>query len=328
MSKRKRITLITISCVLIAIIGFAIFWYFGASYPYYDKYAKNEFNIPALGEGFIPQGLCFDENSNTYLISGYMNDKNKPSRIYIINDVETKYITLTLNGDDYFDHAGGVALYGNIIYVVGDHNLNLLDRQTAFSAENSNKIEIQTQIEIPNGADCVATNQNGELWIGEFYRKGNYDTPEAHHIVTPDGSQNMAVSYCYNINEYGLVENVPSKGLSTTGLVQGIDFTSGGDVVLSTSYSLPSSNLYYHKNPFSTIFKYIEIEGKQVPIYVLDSSNLVKKIEAPCMSEEICIVKDKVCILYESACSKYKMFTRRRITKVQSIPLEAFLENV
>lgn len=327
MTKRKKITLITISCILIAIIGFAIFWYFGANYPYYDKYSKNEFNIPALGEGFIPQGLCFDEGSNTFLVSGYMNDKNKPSRIYFIDDAGVKYITLSINGEGYFDHAGGVSLYGNIIYVVGDHKLNLINKQTAYSAENLAVIEIQTQLQMPNGADCITTTANGELWVGEFYRKGNYSTQETHHFTAPDGSQNMAVSYCFSINENGLLSTIPTKGLSTTGLVQGIDFTANGDIILSTSYSLPSSNLYYHTNPFTSTSTYIEIEQTQVPIYILDSSNLIKKIEAPCMSEEICIVKEKVYILYESACAKYKMFTRRRITKVQSLPLEVFTQS-
>ena len=64
------------------------------------------------------------------------------------------------------------------------------------------------------------------------------------------------------------------------------------------------------------------MEFGEIPLKVCCQENLIKKIEAPAMSEGIDIVDNKVYILYESACNKYKFFNRTRINHVNSIVLE------
>ena len=110
------------------------------------------------------------------------------------------------------------------------------------------------------------------LYVGEFYRKGNYETDKSHHLKTPKGYKNTAFMYEYNIdgsntsNPYGLTRldstlkntniteenNVPKiqKIYSLPEKVQGIAFsrrtgysTNDGVLVLSQSYGLANSHL-------------------------------------------------------------------------------------
>lgn len=109
------------------------------------------------------------------------------------------------------------------------------------------------------------------LYVGEFYRKGNYETAENHRMETPNGYKNTALMFEYNVdssssNPYGLTridstlkdptfaegDNVPKiqKIFSIPELVQGIAFSgrasyssTEGFLVLSTSYGLANSHL-------------------------------------------------------------------------------------
>ena len=47
------------------------------------QHAETGFVIPGLAEGLIPQGICYDEANEVYLISGYYED-DTPSRICVV----------------------------------------------------------------------------------------------------------------------------------------------------------------------------------------------------------------------------------------------------
>ena len=106
------------------------------------------------------------------------------------------------------------------------------------------------------------------LYVGEFYRKGNYETDKSHRLTTPEGYKNTSFMYEYRPletdNEYGLYlldnngtnknisENVPriQKIYSLPEKIQGLAFsgrsgygTSTGIMVLSQSYGLANSHL-------------------------------------------------------------------------------------
>ena len=136
----------------------------------------------------------------------------------------------------------------------------------------------------------------------------------------------MAVSFSFELDSAGIMSDIPVRGLSTPNQLQGIEFLDDDKVMISTSYSLPNSKLQVFGDVFKNEAEHeLEVNGKTVPIYVLSSANCELTIDAPCMSEEIVLVDDKVYILYQSACAKYKYFTRTRITKVHSIELEKLI---
>ena len=323
MKKSKKVLTI-LSIVLVVIFGVVLFYYFGAAYPEYNKIAKSEFDIVGLNDGFVPQGIAYDNQSNNFFLSGYMTDEKLPSRIYFAGSGEKagSYVTLKVGGEDYFGHAGGIAVYGTHMYVAGDglvHEINLVD---VLDANSGDAVDVTYTLEAENGADCL-TVYNGQLWVGEFYKKGKYETDESHHIELESGEVNMAVSFAYELDGSGIVSDVPTCGLSTPAQVQGLEFFGDGNLMISTSYSLPDSKLYIfdgvmNQTPTNTI----DVGGKTVPLYVISESMATKTINAPCMSEEIVLANDSIYILYESACNKYKFFTRTRTRNVHSIQIE------
>lgn len=146
--KHKKL-FIALTTILSVVVCFAIFisvWYLGDFYPDFRS-AEQEFDIPGLDEGAVPQGMgsCYanytvetvkqetvtDENGNEsvrdvvttetkmqpyFFISAYMNDKS-PSRIYVIGG-ETGYVGyVTLNGEDgepFYGHCGGIAINNHV----------------------------------------------------------------------------------------------------------------------------------------------------------------------------------------------------------------------
>ena len=189
------------------------------------------------------------------------------------------------------------------------------------NVENGGQIVADSYFSAPNGADFLTIYDN-KLFVGEFHRDGNYDTSETHMIETENGT-NRAVTFVYEINnneDYGLMNLNPVYAISTPSLVQGMVITNDS-IILSTSYSLPSSNIYVYENrlginPVRMTFEDVDNE---VDTYILSAP--AKTIEAPCMSEEMAIKDGRLYILFENACNKYKYFTRDNFKTAYSIEL-------
>lgn len=326
MSKLQKRFFISLTCIIVILGSLLLFWYFGDTYHQFYPIANAEFKIEGLKDGFVPQGLTYDETSNTFLTCGYMNNGDA-SRVYVINGqtLETeKYFTLTFEGKDYVGHAGGIATDGTSVWLCGDGQVLRFRFSDAEAIECGESLNVLDCFESQNGADFL-TIENGNLWVGEFHKDGKYDRPESHQFETNEGKINKALSFCYEINsskEYGIESTTPIKALSTGSLVQGMVITDS-QIVLSTSYSLPNSHIYAFENILSQpATETFEINGSNIDVYVLADSNLETKIEAPSMSEEITECDGKIYILFESACKKYKAFTREQINSVYSIGLE------
>ena len=324
-----------ISISILAIIFALIFAFLGVYYlwpwnkDFFDN-ANQEFKIPGLDTKFVPQGFTKIEGYNKYLISGYMSN-GEPSRFYVI-DCETKsvdnYFILDIDGKDYDGHAGGVVSYGSTLWVVS----KIEDKGYAFRFLLSDimnlkgsgyEISVRDYFETHNNAD-FAFAYDDMLWIGEFYREDNYITNTDHHVKTRSGETNHSIVFGFDIDEsytHGLDSDFPQKAISIPDLAQGMEVTSDGKIVLSTSYSIADSNIYYYKNIFNDPSSSLRVGRESVPLWFLDGQSLIGSKKAPAMSEEIVIENDRVYILFESACKKYKAFNRKRLDSVYSIPL-------
>ena len=321
--------------LIILAVSVYFFW------PWHRKFFNNadeEFAIPGLDTEFCPQGMTEIDGYNKFLISGYMDD-GSPSRFYLI-DGETKevekYVILNINGSLYKGHAGGVASYGSQLWTFSkDENKGYGFRfklADLLNAENGGEIAINSYnyFDTWNGAD-FAFVRDKVLWVGEFYRDDNYLTDTEHHLVTRSGETNPAVIYGFDIDESrntGVKSTTPTKAISVRGLCQGIALTSEGNFVLSTSYSIPNSNIYYYKDILNEeAHDTFKIGTTSMPLWYLDDQALISSREIPSMSEEIVIKDNRVYILFESACKKYKLFNRTRIKSVYSLPISFFEEN-
>lgn len=326
---------IVVSSLLVLIMGFlSVYFLWPWNKDFFDM-AKEEFAIPGLGDNFVPQGLTSVGDTGNFLVSGYMTDKS-PSRIYYVdgkaNEV-IKYVTLKMSDSeaDYIGHAGGIAFYGDSVWVSGDGYIHRLLFSDINRADNAEKIYMKAYMKTGNGADFVyAINET--LWVGEFYKEKKYETSEEHHLKTTSGETNRAVAYGFVIDEgrnIGLQyksydEIAPTRALSLPDLVQGMTFSSDGKILLSTSWSLSDSVLKLYRNVFENDAQgTVKYGYYTIDLWYLDDNSLVSDTRIPSMSEEIVSKNDIVYVLFESGCKKYKLVNRVSLKQAYSFPINS-----
>ena len=84
---------------------------------YPDYYAQGETvsKTPALNDGFVPQGLAYDPQTDTYIHSGYNGEK---AELYLVTgDTVKAIVLLTAESEQAKGHAGGVTRAGDYLYI-------------------------------------------------------------------------------------------------------------------------------------------------------------------------------------------------------------------
>lgn len=348
MSKGLKIFLVTISLVLVLLISAVGVYFFWPWHRDFFNNADAEFDIPGLDEDFCPQGMTELEGYNKYIVSGYMSDGG-PSRYYVI-DAETnnieKYFILNINDKKYDGHAGGIASFNSKLWTVsmvedeGEGYAFSFNATDVINVDNGGEVLVRGFFKTNNNADCVFVQDN-LLWVGEFYRPEKFETDTNHHLTTRSGETNRAICYAYEIEENaktGVVSTgrilsggasevqPPVKALSVRDLCQGVAVTKDGKFVVSTSYSIFDSNIYYYKDVLNEdAHSTIRVGLDEIPLWFLDNDALIGSAQVPAMSEELFVKNDRVYLLFESACKKYKFFNRVRIKSVYSFAL-SYLE--
>ncbi len=268
--------------------------------------------IPDLGSGFAPQGIAYSQERDVYIHTGYDGDNSV--RLYLVNGKNARRVRLT-DGDGVTlkGHAGGVACVKDNVYIANDSVLVMFSLDELINADGA--VSAKRVIAVDNKASfCFADDEH--LYVGEFYRSGNYETIEAHRYVTPSGEENRAIVSCYDVDENGWmsaegVQPYPEYCISVAGLVQGFA-TVDGAFMLSRSYGLKNSALEYHSAPkdngatVSVSFeKNRNAQALDVPLYYLDGSTLVKKLTLPAFSEDLTVAHGKVIVTNEASANKY-----------------------
>ena len=283
--------------------------------------AKAEYVTPGLYEGLVPQGYAYVGEHNVYLQCGYMTDGKSASRIYVTDAKDTSdsyYVELcTEDGKPYTGHTGGMTSTSGFVWLVNDGEgedncVWVISLNDILSAKNGDNITLSTKFQSETRAACCFVDDK-YLWVGEFNDGEKYVTKDTH-AFTVNGEENNALICAYALDtssKYGIkyqeVEGkdtfTPELALSVTDLVQGFTKIPNG-FVLSTSYALTASHLYFYKDPTTgEADATIKINGKDIPVYFLDE--LTNDVKMPPMSEEIFVKGDRIYILFESACLKY-----------------------
>ena len=332
MEKGKKKLLIALCCVggfFLALAIFLLVWFFGARYQQFDKLAREEFAIPGLSEGACPQGLCaLPENAGGYdfAMSAYFDEG--ASKIWLIDgqDESRNLSFYVLDGKTRDDaHFGGVTCSDEYLYVASGSHVGCLALSDVFAAQDGGEIPAE-YFDAGLGVAFLQYAQN-HLYVGEFYRPGNYETDASHRLQTADGQTNPALVFVYEAGEGvgGIDSSAPKAALSVREQVQGIAVFDGG-VALSCSYGLPDSGIWVYENVFEGEPQgSFSQDGKEIPLYMLDETCRIGTLTAPCMSEEIEVKDGRLYILFESKANKYKMFTRVRESHVRSVALEDLL---
>ena len=131
------------------------------------------------------------------------------------------------------------------------------------------------------------------IYVGEFYDGKQYVTENS---VTYNNKTYNAIVEQYTLGSY----TAPYAVYGIRDKVQGFAVSDKGDMLLSTSFGLASSNFYYYKNTsvINTGETYLS-----APLYVLENEDL--KLSGPAMSEDLDFLNGKFYTNFESACNKY-----------------------
>lgn len=312
--KALRVIVIILCClvglVLLLLIGIRA--YFRMPVREYYKSSEKTFVIPGLSDGMIHQGLAYDSENDTFLITGYRTDGNA-SQVSVVSKEsgkEVKRLQLAeADGSAFTGHVGGITVHGDYVYVADDEGLVVFNRADVVAASDGDSIKsvgLFKTVTADDSLHVAFTHVEGDtIYVGEFYREENYPTPDSHKYKTAAGDENTALILAYKLDataSLGISETI-ERAYSIPGLVQGMCFDADGKIYLSTSYAVAFSHIYSYdatKEEGS-----VTVLGQTVPRYVLDSSTQTGDIKLAPMSEEIVIVGSKLYTMCESATNKY-----------------------
>lgn len=306
----------TVGIVLGVIVGLVLILYAtmwivrGAAYGESRSLRRYVCKIPGLGSGFCPQGVAYSAEYGLYVLTGY--EKGNNTVVYIVKDDEATRINVTdADGELLKGHGGGVACAGEFVYIANDSRLVYFHIQSFIDAGGKAVAPNGVKPTDNKASYCFSDGKN--MYVGEFYRPGNYETDERHHYKTPNGDENKAIVSCYALDEHGVIAgDYPEYAISVTDLVQGFA-VSGDKYMLSRSYGLAHSSLEYYsglkRDGDATVTvsfeKAEELGSTVVPLYYLDGTNLYKSLTLPAFAEDLDVVDGRVIVTNESACNSY-----------------------
>ena len=331
---------VVLGILLVAVLGFKLYDYIGAA-EFYNN-SEVVFATPGVVDSnFVPQGMTYDEKADRYFFTGYMG---KPiigelgddiaARVYVRNSDGSVTFTRLLNADGtpYTDHTGGVEFFGDYVYVTGEdsHGLDVFSAKDIIEGKSETKM-LGTVKTYNSPAHTYTFDYNGERYIlaGSYHKDETvYLTPEHEKFTTPAGDKNTSVMTVFKLDanaEFG-INPTPVALISAREMIQGICITPDGQMVISSSWGLATSNLFFYDlskvqstvlDKYEGTITYGDLEDENanryeedfsfenVPVYFVDSSCLVNTVVAPPMSEEL-VCKDGMIIVFcESACNKY-----------------------
>ncbi len=199
--------------------------------------SNSSYNTPGLNSDYIPQGLCrISYKQKTYrLITAYDHYKKLNSRIYIISSSGKLLKTVTISNSPG-GHCGGIAEYGDNIWIASTKIMYIISKAQLFAAKNNEAIRPIKLIEnkqiygTKSKYLSFCTSYNGILWVGYFSKKeSSYMYGFTCEIHGDD----------YKLKKVARVK-LPKK-------VQGVSFVTDNIMALSVSYGVFPSKIYIAK---------------------------------------------------------------------------------
>lgn len=285
------------------------------------KSFKPDFVTPGLMEGIIPQGMCYDETTGYFLISGYYEDGEYPSMIMAVDSSTSKFVGAyplkTTNGDDYYGHAGGIASSQNTIYLTSGGECYTIPSVDLANRKNGSALHFKAKFKL-NTAGSFACIHNNILWIGDFVESSTEGRDNTAHVTTLTTGETF-YAYCegYLLTD-GLPDTkkinsesngyIPDYMLAIPEQVQGMAFTKTEKIVFSTSYGRKNNSKIYIFDDILANEKVdtVTIDNKAIDVLACSSEHLIKELVAPPMAEGMANTSDGIYLLFESGASKYR----------------------
>lgn len=282
---------------------------------------KSSFIVPGLFEGIIPQGMCYDEYTGYFLISGYYEDSVLPSMIMCVDGTSGEFIGAyplkTTDGQPYYGHVGGIAASSNTLYVTSSGECYTMPLTELDNAENGTPLQFTGRFKL-NTLGSFACIHNDVLWTGDFIQSTDDEREKVEDVVTLSTGETF-YAFCEGyILEDGLpaVDKVnsdsngyiPDYMLAIPEQVQGMAFTKTDKIIFSTSYGRKNNSVLYIYEDILITEKSAtkKIDGKNVDLYACSNNLLETEIISPPMAEGLAEHPDGIYIVFESGAAKYR----------------------
>lgn len=288
----------------------------------FNKNSEEGFVIPGLYEGFVPQGIFYNEENDIFLISGYYKDKVQPSRVIVV-DGEGNFVKsvgcISRKGNKAYGHFGGIAVFKDNVYVATTGVTHVLSLSEIMAAEDDGYVLILE--ELYTDTTCSYVNVcDGVLYIGEFTDKTADDIKGATNIYTSKwGEKFYSRCNAFVLDEngvYGIKADrideegnlTPDFAVTTPFKVQGMTRLKDGSFVFTASANaITNSHVYLFKDVTeSEADEIIRVNDTDVPLYYCETLDKTATYRVPTYLEEITLYKDgTVYIITESAAAPY-----------------------
>ncbi len=324
--------------IILLILAFVIVsGYFYYIYPekkadFYENLREEEV-IPSIKDGYIPQGITYDEKSDSIFMSSYR--VLSQSRIDIIKDGKVKTVKLNdENGMKLRVHSGGIAVGDDYVYIAGSNEccVFVFKYDDIIKCNDDGAVNACGRYLIGTETDkmrvsflCIIDN---ELYCGEYSRDTTlfFASHKDHFEVTKDGKKGgTCVSIPLNKDEEFGLEKEFSRVYIIPDNVQGM-CEYNGKLFLSVSNFILDSKILAYDTSLIAYDGNKKIYGQTCPLYLIDSSSRISETSLAPMSEQIYIKDGRMYICFESGAYPY-VFLVHGTNKIISFDLSYFINN-
>lgn len=275
--------------------------------------------IPETEKGYVPQGYCYCEAADAYIISYYHDDE---ASILAMVDARTgkrlKTVLLHQNdGTAFTGHAGGVADDETYVYICDGNQIYRISLDRLQAASDGAPVMLTESVVTDVKCSYIATD--GEyLYAGEFYTyysDGRYDTDPTHHMQVSTTELSFARCNAYTLSEINdafaeIPETTvtPTAAFTVPNRVQGFARLSDGTFALSVSFGRNTDSWLY---TYADVTKeepayWLNYADRDVPVYSLCRTDIISRLRLPPLLEGIDTKDGKVTGIFESGAQKYK----------------------
>ena len=284
--------------------------------------AESKFLIAGLNQAMTPQGISYSEDTGLAYITSYAIT-DTPSAITGVSletgEFAAEYYLFNPDGSPFTSHVGGIAVVGNTVYVSakldsdGSYSVAVLPLDQ-LPVSGSHDVTVEQTIPVPVSPSFLNYSR-GTLWVGNFYHpKADYNlSPELNFTTqTADGEYGCYI-LGYRMEEDGTLTipdgeryPVPDCAMAAPDRIQGV-CCFGDEVVLSQSYGRgANSTLLFYRLPEGDEFDgTLDVCGRDIPCWVLDSARQNEAMNVMPMTEGLCLSPDGMLVLFESGSSRY-----------------------
>ena len=298
-------------------------WLRMGKYKPFLSAASPAFPIPALAEGYVPQGMCYSRALGCFALAYYFPGGKRPSLLALVDAESGQFVKsvylLKPGGLPYTGHAGGAAAWGEHLWVTSESRAWRLAAQDLREAKNGGTVRFRDSFR-PASRGGIAFTAEGMLWIGDSYASGRSKALPEDHLDPESGNYARCAGYPLSetspvgvegIHSAAIGVVVPKAVLSIQDYAQGACVAATGEFMVSTSFTTKAPSWLWIYPTLRGILgqppkREIIIEKRKVPLWVVDTGMAAGKQMLAPMSEGVCEYKGKIYTWYESAALKYR----------------------